>query len=104
MAERGKEKSFSDATVKKLLSTTKMNIDKKISDDVRKGTKDFKGQRGKVKKAPVSKRNKGSKILNQTQISETAFIVVRMETLAVGKSGSNVRVVESGIMNRLILV
>lgn len=47
MAERGKEKIFVDVTVKKLLLTTKMNIDKKISDDLRKGTKGFKGQRGR---------------------------------------------------------
>lgn len=58
-----------------------------------------------MKKALVSKRKNGSKILNQTQISETEFSVVRMETLAVGRSGSNVRVGETGIMRkRLTLV
>lgn len=56
---------------------------------------------GEGEEAPVSNGGKGSKIVNRAQMSGAAFIVVgRMEILGLRRSGSNVRVVETGLMRK----
>lgn len=66
----------------------------------------FCQHRAFIRKSQLDGGRKRQKIVNQSQMSSTAFIVVvRMEILGVGRNESNVRIVEAWLMrNAMVLL